>query len=328
MAWIIVEGPTCSGKTTLYNEIDRRFGESGGEINRIHMGRPDELTRGWVLERYVTGWEASDADHVLADRWHWGEATYAPLYRPETNTDGFGLLGKAGWRWTEMFLASRGACVALLSADNDTLAERLKDRGDDHVQNLDELFQVSSLYNHARRESNTVAGVFDTSGEVDADAYATFIQTVLDEAQTRSERAADLNSRFPRYIGSQSPGVLLVGDERNIGRRGELTQLPFMPIDGNSGEYLLNALPDMFWRTCGIINGNEDTDLAALVEALDNPRIVALGNNAQQALADAKIVAPKVPHPQHTRRFQHDRQKEYGQAMVAAANGEESPWIR
>jgi hypothetical protein len=126
--------------------------------------------------------------------------------------------------------------------------------------------------------------------------------------------------------------VLLVGDARNINhdRHGEETILPFMPVDGNSGEYLLGALPDLTWRTAGIVNGAEDVDLAELRLALESPRVVALGKSAAKSLVDQGITDfAELPHPQYVRRFHNKRAKEYGQAIVAAANGEvNSEWTQ
>lgn len=146
--WCIIEGATCSGKTTLYDRVYQGLKDNAVQV---HMERPAELTRRWVLKEYVNRWERHKDDAILADRWHWGEVSYAPIYRPETDLDGFGLLGRAGWRWTEMFLASRGAAIAHLTASNETLITRLRERGDDHVQNEHDLLRVSSLYEEIGR---------------------------------------------------------------------------------------------------------------------------------------------------------------------------------
>jgi hypothetical protein len=110
--FIIVEGTDASGKTTLVNEIQKQLETlfPRKSIEFYHKSKPEQMTRRWVLEDYVTSIETGDWQNriAVADRWHWGEVTYAPLKRPESSTDGYGLLGVAGWRWVELFLRSRG----------------------------------------------------------------------------------------------------------------------------------------------------------------------------------------------------------------------------
>jgi hypothetical protein len=323
--FIIIEGPTCAGKSTLIKAVlDHELIRN--TPTAVHMGRPDELTRRWALKEYVNRWEklkpGSDGD-LVADRWHWGEVTYAPIYRPDTDNDGYGLLGRAGWRWTEMFLASRGAVIGMVTANNETLAQRLEDRGDDHVQNLDELFRVASLYEIARRDSMNVAAIHDTSpDETDDEKYQTFVTSLVEEAGRRQELAKEITSRWRRYTGSLTPQILLVGDKRNVTKKyGNETYLPFMPVSGNSGEFLLNALPDMTWRTAGMVNGVESKSLKPLWKKLGQPTVIALGKEAEGALqAQGVEITATVPHPQFVRRFHTSRQREYGQTIVDAAN--------
>lgn len=327
--FIAVEGCTATGKTTLMERLHDELEDDEREINWIHHGQPAELTRHWALKQYATGWETPNNDtYVIGDRWHWGEMTYSPVYRPDTNEDGYGLLGRAGWRWTELFLASRGAAIAYLRADNDTLAKRLEERGDDHVDNLPDLFRISSLYESARRDSITMAASLDTSdSELTEARYESFVSSLIEEARQRATESRRLLWLEKRYVGRLLPSALLVGDARNTNQRSD-TVLPFYPAPGNSGEYLLNALPDMFWRSVGIVNGSEIDNLIPLWEQLGKPPIVALGKRAKESLQKYGHGIGDVTttfHPQYVRRFMHDRQKEYGDAIVAAASGAGAP---
>lgn len=317
MAWIAVEGPTCAGKSTLFNQLHSEMKSRQG-FKTNHMSRPEEHTRRWVLGEYVLKWEnlRVQRTELLSDRWHWGEATYSPVYRPETNKDGYGLLGQAGWRWTELFLLSRGAVTAYLHASPDTLIKRLEERGDDHVQNVDELLQVAKLYNEARSQSPTVKAVFDTGSGISAATMRTELMKIADRTAKRSAKLDE----WPGYIGSPLPAVLLVGYARNITKRyGVETRLPFMPVNGNSGEYLLTALPDPYWKTVGIVNGSETKDLRGLWLALQRPPVVALGQNASSVVRRAGMEAAVLPHPAYVRRFMNDRKAEYGEAISKAA---------
>lgn len=328
--FIIVEGPTAVGKSTLIKRLEAEL--DGQDILREHKDRPKELTRRWVLRDYVNGHEDyfPGKAHLIADRWHFGERTYSAVYRPDTNLDGFGLLGQAGWRWTEMFLASRGAVIATMTADNQTLIKHLDERGDDHVANADELIRLSSLYEIARRDSNNVGAIYDASEPWDDGKYEHFIQSLINEAARREIQAEKVLKwdEGRGYIGSLAPNVLLVGDRRNVTEKyGEETRLPFMPVDGNSGEFLLNALPAMFWRGVGIINGCETEDIESLWETLGEPPIIALGNEAANELVKQGLKNfVKLPHPQYVRRFHNSRQNEYGKAIRHAAVTGEVAW--
>jgi hypothetical protein len=107
-----------------------------------------------------------------------------------------------------------------------------------------------------------------------------------------------------------------------------------MPVDGNSGEFLLSALPDTFWKNVGIVNANDfEVNLHDLWLDLNRPRIVVLGRLAEKAIMRTEI-NPKhydvLPHPQYVRRF-HNKDKEiYGQAIEKSAYNnleKDSPWI-
>lgn len=312
--------------------MNRLVKELGHDVEMHHKDRPKELTRRWVLGDYVLNHEYyyPGKRDMISDRWHWGERTYAAVYRTDTNRDGYGLLGQAGWRWVEMFLASRGAVIASLTADNNTLIKRLAERGDDHVTSNEELLQVSSLYELARRESNVVGAIYDASNPWDDEKFDRFVENLLTEARLREAQAEKLLTweNHRSYLGSPTPDTLLVGDRRNITKKyGDETQLPFMPVDGNSGEYLLNALPSMFWRTVGIVNGSEVDNLQLLHGLLGEPKIIALGNDAAKALTkNGMDDFIKFPHPQFMRRFHNKDQIEYGKAIMKAATTGEVEW--
>lgn len=313
--WIVVEGPTCSGKSTLYDALNKKLTREGTELETVHMERPKELTRRWALNEYVNNWVRHPLydTSILADRWHFGEFTYAPIYRPGTNRDGYGLLGRAGWRWTELFLMSRGVVTVQCTAPIETLITRLDERGDDHVQNHDELRQVAALYWDAINESPTTTLTFDTTGESDLTARTNLVVRVA-ELNMAHVRELDVH---PGYIGPRNPAVLLLGDERNITKEfGEETILPFMPVNGNSGDFLLNALPDEMWKLCGIVNASEQTDLEQLWHLLGRPHVAALGSRAAMVAERAGIPHTDFHHPQYVRRFAHGEQVEYGEAIT------------
>lgn len=312
--WIILEGCTAAGKSTLYSTLIQYLADREDDPCLVHMDRPEELTRRWVLNEYANKWQWYDGEEtILADRWHFGEATYSPIYRPDTNKDGYGLLGKSGWRWIELFLMSRGAVIAQLTAPIDVLLARLDERGDDHVQNHDELRKVAGYYRTAVSHSPNTTVIFDTGGKPDPSEMA---RRIIQLAEITREYVRELRE-YPGYIGPRRPAVLLLGDKRNVTKKyGEETQLPFMPVAGNSGEYLLNALPDLSWQLVGVANAAEQDDLRGLWTALGRPPVSALGNQAALAARKADVPAVTFNHPQYMRRFKNGEQTEYGSYIL------------
>jgi hypothetical protein len=327
--FIVIEGTDASGKSSLIAEIERQIHEMYPNefLVKFHKERPKELTRRWVLNDYVTSIERQNWHKLLAlsDRWHWGEVTYAPKYRPDTNKDGFGLLGQAGWRWTELFLMSRGVAQFWLYQPLNIIQARLTARGDEFVKTED-LSEILNQYTVAANAS-VLADILKPDAE-SVDRLPELAQRVIETALYTEARASKLEL-FPYYIGSPQPKVLLVGDTRNITKKyGEETKLPFMPVDGNSAEYLLTALPEDLWREVGIVNINDEgvkDSFNALWTMLGFPRIVVLGRLAEKALVSIPVSEENytvLPHPQYVRRFFNKTKEEYGQAIARIANGE------
>ncbi len=319
--FIIIEGTDAAGKSTLIEAVhaETRRRHPDRKIHLLHKGRPAEETRRWVVSDYVLSVEDVDLDRdiIIADRWHWGEATYAPLKRPHTDTDGFGLLGRAGWRWTELFLASRGVAHFWLYQPLDVISRRLAERGDDYVR-VEELGGILRL--HRRAYKNSLFSIKLSPVDGDLDAVKSSARAIVDFAEACAAVAAPLR-QFPHYIGDVEPRVLLVGDERPARPwYGSSTTLPFIPVDGNSGNYLMSALRERFWRRVGVVNANERPDqLAELWVALGRPAVVALGRAAEKALVRAGFDADDyavLPHPQFVRRFFNRRKSSYGRAIA------------
>jgi hypothetical protein len=336
--FIVIEGTDASGKTSLIHSIHdvlrRRY--LGANISEFHKGRPEEQTRRWVLNDYVTSIEKRNWFRLLglSDRWHWGEVTYAPKYRPDTNKDGYGLLGKAGWRWVELYLMSRGVAQFWLYQPLDVIKARLEERGDEFVK-TDDLEEILANYDIAAERSvlaDKLQPKPDSKSEI-----RDLAEYVVDRAQEIADSCSYLE-HFPYYIGNPRPKVLLVGDQRNISKKyGEETKLPFMPVDGNSAEYLLSSLPDDLWRKVGIVNINDPDvklNFTALWNHLGFPTIIVLGRLAEKTLMSIPISSDYytvLPHPQYVRRFFNSTKEEYGQTIANFAdqktNEKDKAWI-
>jgi GTPase SAR1 family protein len=337
--FIVIEGTDASGKTSLieavFHEIKRR--DTGKPLMQLHKGRPTEETRRWVLKDYVNSVEHinwSQDCNGLSDRWHWGEITYAPKYRPHTNIDGFGLLGKAGWRWVELFLMSRGVASFWLYQPLDVIQRRLESRGDEFVK-VEDLKEILENYSVASAVSVSLTEQLAPPAD-SIEQISDIAKHIVDVAEAMSEIVKPILTKYPTYIGNPTPKVLLIGDKRNITEEhGEETKLPFMPVDNNSGDFLLSALPTELWSKSGIINvaDIDVDDLYDLWEDLGSPRVVCLGRNAEKGVMAAGIPSSEydvLPHPQHVKRFNYRNSLEYGQAIQQSANNklkEDDQWI-
>jgi hypothetical protein len=323
--FIAIEGADGSGKSSLVSEILSCISKTNASANVIthHKGRPAEETKRHLLYEYAISLEKNDIFNEIhvADRWHWGEITYAPIKRPHTNKDGYGLLGKSGWRWVELFMMSRGMTQFFLYARIEEITARVKLRGDDFID-VSELEAVYDAYSKAAKMANIAETVIpgpDSLNELSAFAFH-----MIDLATAVARRASFL-SKYPQYIGSPQPKVLLIGDQRNITEEyGEETILPFMPVNSNSGDFLLAALPDDLWKHVGIVNGNEiePHNLVSLHRELGSPPIAALGKLAERALLKTTIHVDDytvLRHPQFVKRFRHSEQELYGNEIKKVA---------
>lgn len=338
--FIIIEGPDAAGKSSLLEALERELTlrSPNSNIYLFHKGRPLEETRRWVLNEYALSIDelaTSDA-YIVADRWHWGEVTYAPLKRPHTNKDGYGLLGQAGWRWVELFLLSRGATTWVMSQPLWVLQERLQNRGDDFVS-VDELEAIVERYDFGIEVAPSVVAKIAPDPERRG-SLRTIAKAIVDRARHGARQTIELRERFPEYIGSPTPSVLLLGDRRNVTEQyGEETRLPFMPVAGNSGEFLLDALTEKFWQRVGIANANDNLSAEQLHElwkTLRRPPVIALGREAETAVISAGLadaMAGVLAHPQYVRRFHSSDRDEYGRVIEQLARGatveRSEPWI-
>lgn len=322
--FIAIEGSDGSGKSSLIDAIKKEIYNQRPDISHItlhHKGRPPEETRECLLHEYVLSLEHADLQEEvhLADRWHWGERTYAPIKRPHTNKDGYGLLGIAGWRWVELFMQSRGMAQFLLYQNLETIKTRVSSRGDDFV----DVSELESIYK-AYTETAKVAVIAETllPGDASLDELPAFASHIIDVATTVSKRASALKE-FPQYIGAVKPKLLLVGSDRR--EDGLDTILPFVPTEGSDGELLLSSLPAVLWKHVGIVNNQaiDPSDLYRLHKVLGSPRIAAIGKLAERAILKSTIHVDDymtIPHPQNVRRYPDIYHKMYGDVILDVSN--------
>src|SRR3982751_3015453 len=122
---IILEGPDCAGKSTLASklacELEKQF--PSNTVTLLHKGPPEAHP----LDEYewpLLSYRPQRGQHIICDRWHWGESVYPTvLGRPSLLDDGIRF-------HIEMMLRSRGAVVVHVSAHDHVLEQCISRRGE------------------------------------------------------------------------------------------------------------------------------------------------------------------------------------------------------
>lgn len=306
---LLIEGSDCVGKSTLAVRLAKHLEESDvADVRLLHKGPPtahplDEYEAPLYDFRPFTG------QHVICDRWHWGESVYPAIFGRATRYDDAVRLH------VEMFLRSRGAYVIHVTGPNERVAGCIERRGDDLV-GREQVRGIDALFNTTAARS--------VLPKVTVDGHA-----IIDDVQMFNElirRAGALARQtkplrmFTTYIGPPSPKLLLLGDVRGKSMPTCGDPRPaFMPYPATSGHYLLKHMAESLsprqLAHIGIANACDVDDPHELWRTLGKPHVVALGRHA--ARTTRTWVEHVVDHPQFRRRFHHRRGAEYVDLIIA-----------
>jgi thymidylate kinase len=304
---IIVDGPDCSGKSTLVAALRDRLATRylHDEVHLLHRGPPT----GHPLDEYevpLLTYRASGSTHVVCDRWHLGELVYPDVFGRSTE------FTEPVLRHVELFLNSRGALLVHVDAEVDELRACLERRGDE-VVTVDQVVAIREGFVDAVTRTGLPVVYLDAN---DVRSPAT-IEWLLGEAEALTNGRA-YTDKIVTYVGPRWPKLLLLGDVRATVDGDDDPRPAFMPYTATSGHYLLNALGDATRHGVGIANACDVDDPKGMWYSLGQPDTVSLGINAQRAVTwDAR----HVPHPQYVRRFHNTKRNEYRDAILGVR-----PW--
>lgn len=308
---IVCEGPDCVGKSTLAVRLTKDLERGTGDQTNVelkHKGPPvlhplDEYVMPLLDYRPFRG------QHVVCDRWHWGESVYPQVFKRATHYD------DAVRYYTELFLQSRGAHVVHVTGPECRTRRCIEHRGDDLV-NVESVETMHLMFDDCERTSlNSFVRVDGHAVYDDALGYVDIIST----AATVGRRASMLGP-FTTYVGPVRPDLLLLGDVRGKSMPDYDDLRPaFMPYPATSGHYLMTQLTRHLSLAqlgkIGLANACDVDDPEMLWEALGRPYTVTLGRHADKATGD--WVGHSVPHPQFIRRFKNSLGAEYVRDIIA-----------
>jgi len=321
---LLLEGVDGSGKTTFVRTLQAAWKviKPRAPFVILHRGPPKNhplLEYEWNdVESTGTRTLVRLAEAlVVADRWHWGELVYGPVFRGRSQ-----LTWAAKWH-IDAYLASRGAGMVLLDPPYNVVHERLSARGDDMVKPT-QLKQLMNGY-RAVRAHGSERCMLPLWVTPDNDAAAAVQAITSLSVQFTSCPLPTAAS----YVGSRSPEFVLVGDTVRSPSRGTINPdrphlSAFVPYPGTSGEYMISALlehSDTFTCRSGLINVNDEPPevFADTINQLGNPPLLALGRRADATLTRRGYKHGSVPHPQSIRRFNNSRAADYARLIVVTA---------
>ena len=130
---VIIEGPDCSGKTTLANYLMEHF-----FLDYRHSSSKTKND----FEYHES---LLESNNLVLDRFHLGEYIFPALVNrePKMNFDDLIIL-------TSMIEEGDNLLVILYSSNVDLLKERLKHRGDDdftisHIESINDMFKMFAV---------------------------------------------------------------------------------------------------------------------------------------------------------------------------------------
>jgi thymidylate kinase len=319
---IVLEGVDGAGKTTLAQRMVAAAELRGYEAEIWHRGVPvRHPLQEYELDLELDYGGNTERRLIVCDRWHLGQIVYGELYRNDLKDSNLGTT----WH-VDALLQAYGAMQLVVSPPLDIVKSRLEQRGEDYLQ------PEHVGYVHQRYEE--LADFFGKSITTirDAELSDSDLNVLMLRAVCRSAASERLRP-FGTYVGPRDPELLLLGDAHANGpmmKDAPPHRAAFVPYGHTSGRWLCDSIvssPLAFQRV-GIANAAQE-DVAALLDVLGQPKVVAMGQVADQRVTDLGIDHGAVPHPQYMRRFFNSYKIQYTKAIAKAADNNEKvqPWL-
>lgn len=283
---ICLEGVDGAGKSTLaaaiMKVIEKQYPED--TVEYLHAS---QIT-GTVYEEYenpLKDYVPGTGRHIVIDRWHVGEQIYGPLYREVSKFEE----SPGAYAAIEMFLASKGARLWVVTQTLETLQERLAARGEDYLQEKHVDF-VRTSFSELGKESMIFANEISPADENVYD----FAEHMVVDAEYAEMRAASFQGYgITSYKGQTfvDPQTVLVVDNKakNIGFHPELSE--------EATQFLSRLRPD-FINNMAVISSVSQRSLVDILDRLSMSGVVTYSKTVS-----ARLDMMKVPHvllPEYT----------------------------
>lgn len=335
---VILEGPDCTGKSTLARKLVETF---NGVY--IHATWSEQLARAmWDYHLQIVNDAVRQCDDrlVVVDRLWLSEVIYGAVYRGGSKIPHEG-------RMLDRILRSYGALNVICLPESPesgakAIFESAKKRdemwekeGYEKLLALCQYFDAFAFGGQTENVSN-YADVFVRAGGVmkvrddciryciadhgDEDGqlfYADLVETFLTRLVCT---ASFLDGHRPNLVGSPRATHLICGDSLNP--KDASMRWPFCEY-GNASLWLAEAMHKAGIDESRLLftNVNDDDGTAALaaMEALPNLNVVCLGTKAAVTLSKIGITNfHQIPHPQWDRRFNRNGNPSYASVLAGA----------
>lgn len=143
MKVIIIEGPDCSGKSTLIKQLtkDKRFRRSMLLKNNYRPTNEKDIYHIQNIYNEILNIinNYSEYDYIILDRYYPSEIVYSVLRGYESFDDKF-------YSKLDMIVSETDCLYVQFDHDFGLLAERLAKRGDEHIKSLNILQLITERY--------------------------------------------------------------------------------------------------------------------------------------------------------------------------------------
>lgn len=312
---VVIEGMDRTGKSTLAAQLADEY-----HLENLHFDKPSQHP----LAEYLRPVEAGPRRAVF-DRYHVGERVWPRVFGRKSEYD------DAMHLHVDLTLKSRGAVMVRPLRhwqSKEEMYRVLEDEPIDYLQWLDAEDMFIEEYRTSRLEVFAWCLCHDTPEKRGK---------IVHRAGQLGYEARKLADITPRWIGSTTPDLVLVGEQVGPGGKGEWI-LPFVPFRGTSGHFLMSELallPQQVQARTAIVNAYDPTGRLEPIPQLlarfsqhrvgtypRQPRVVALGKKADKELTAQGVEHGSVPHPQYVRRFQRAKGPGwYGKEILKEALG-------
>lgn len=281
---IIIEGPDCSGKSYLANQLVDTW-----QVNCMHYSAHDRMG---MLEHAVT---ALPRYEEITDRFHLSEIPYS-LYFRQVEPDYVGVA------MIDRVLLARSAVMVVCLPPWDTVKKMWRARKEEElIQNENILRNIYKWY-----ASKAYRGIPTIYYDYTEDKVDNLIQHVEALAKARPYSLITAGGPSGRFYDAD---VLLVGEKCS---REFQCEVPFTGTNA-SGPWLTEKLmahdiyeDQLAWINVKLEDGRDNMDMVLqYIKDYHPQHVIALGSVAHVALERAHINSIHFDHPQYHKRFRN-----------------------